>query len=123
MPTNRPQPQNFSDWMRDSERRMAQVERHGQIRSAKQLLGPGFGPYAMELQDWNSPDAIFTGQFFSRPGGLNSPDTAEWWVGETLSVPEGHGVQFATRIVTGASETFSRRFSSLTGTVTFESWA
>lgn len=82
------------DWMRDVEKRILHEERRPQIRSASDLLGPGFGPYANQTFDWNSDEALFTGSFFSTAGAVvNSPDPAKFWIGEVLSQADGYGIQ------------------------------
>lgn len=86
----------FEDWMRNIERRLLNQERRVQITTAADLLGPGVGPNATEVSDWNNDVIDFNGFFFSQPGALNSPDTDHWWMGYSLADPDGVGFQRIT---------------------------
>lgn len=83
-----------SDWMRDMEKRVMSEERRPQIRGASDLLGPGFGPHAIQTMDWNSAETGFNGIFYSVAGQtVNSPDNSTYWIGHVLAQQDGYGVQ------------------------------
>lgn len=82
-----------ADWMRDVEKRILSEERRPLIRTASDLLGPGFAPYAVLTQDWNAVECTFNGIFYSQPGGLNSPDGSAYWIGDVLAQQAGFGIQ------------------------------
>ena len=83
----------FKDWMRDIEKRVLNEERRPIIRAAADLMGPGAGPYAIETTDWNADETTFNGWFYSRPGALNSPDSALYWIGTTEGIADGNGYE------------------------------
>jgi len=56
------------DWMRRIEKRLMHEERRPQIRTASDLMGPGLGPKAVQLFDWNDDITLFNGFFWSEPG-------------------------------------------------------
>lgn len=84
---------DLRDWMGDKEKRLAHLERRRQITSPQDLLGPGFGPTATQVVDWNGDDASFNGTFWSPPGALNSPDLTQSWIGITATEDNSYGVQ------------------------------
>lgn len=113
MSRNWPVAQTQADWMRQQEKRVLHQERRPSAASASDLLGPGFGPTAVELVDWNSDEAAFNGFFWSGPGAINSPDPNAYWLGTIISQDQLFGVQ---QIVerTGTRK-YIRRFSGLGG--------
>lgn len=120
--SNRPQMEGMGGWMRDIERRLVQEERRPSIRSAQQILGPGFGPFATEIVDWNSDEALFTGQFYSLVGSLNSPDPLDAWIGETHSISSGSGVQVLSAFL-GGDARYHRSFITIPGSLaTYSAW-
>lgn len=86
----------FESWMRAMERRMSTQERRVQISTASDLMGPGVGPNATEISDWNNEVIAFNGFYFSAPGSINSPDPAEAWMGFSIADPDGVGYQRVT---------------------------
>lgn len=80
-----------SDLIRDIEKRVLSEERRPQIRTASDLMGPGIGPQAIEVRDWNEEATSFNGLFFSTPGALNSPDVTRYWMGFVLATEGGDG--------------------------------
>ena len=82
-----------NDWMRSLEKRVLHEERRPSIRSAQDLLGPGFAPYAVQTSDWNGDAAARQGFWWSAPGALNSPDGTKTWMGETIVNADGSGIQ------------------------------
>lgn len=91
--STRPQPTDYQGWMRAAERRMTSQERRPHPSVASDLLGPGIGPTAVEISDWNSDVIGFNGFFFSQPGAINSPDTTKHWLGFSLADTNGIGYQ------------------------------
>lgn len=87
------QPTSAKDYFRDVDKNLDRQERRPVVRRASDLLGPGFGPYAQVVGDWNEDTAAFTGFFYSEPGALNSPDNLLHWIGQVISTPSGFGVQ------------------------------
>jgi hypothetical protein len=92
-------PIDFKDWMQNIEKRMLNEERRPLISSATDLMGPGAGPFANRVLDWNSDEAAFTGVFYSVPEGgqANSPDNTLSWIGEVFSIEDGSGFQRLTQ--------------------------
>lgn len=76
---------SLSAALRDHSKRVTHLERRRQITSADELLGPGFGPAALQVMDWNSEEASFNGYFFSEVGAINSPNTMKAWIGFTIT--------------------------------------
>jgi hypothetical protein len=81
------------DWMRGQEKRMAHEERRPRLTSPRDLLGPGFAPYAVRLLDWNSPAARFNGMWVSEEA-LNQPGPGTW-LGLSVGTVDGHVMQMA----------------------------
>jgi hypothetical protein len=80
------------DWMRDVEKRSMHEGRRPQIRTASDLMGPGLGPQAVEIRDWNDEVTTFNGFFFSTPGAQNSPDGNRYWMGYVIADESGNGI-------------------------------
>ena len=127
-PRNDRHPDNMSDWMNQRIKREMHEARRPQITKASDLLGPGFGPFAIETRDWNSDAVAFNGFFFSEDGTgvLNSPDPEMIWLGLTIAAPHGHGVQqlFSHSMpVAGTPMRFIRTFHSTTTQIrTYAPW-
>jgi hypothetical protein len=115
---------DFESWMRQVEKRGNRANRRRQISKASDLLGPGFGPTATQIDDWSSDTAAFTGQFWGPAGTLNSPDSGSAWIGNTLSSDPLNGIQHLWRFMeSGATTESVRRFREVDGLRVFESWA
>lgn len=86
-PRNGPVEETMSSWMRGQEKRVMREARRPQIKQATDLLGPGFGPQAIPLTDWNAEEARFNGFFTSEETAANTPDVegVDAWVGITTS--------------------------------------
>lgn len=95
-------PIDATDWVRDLERRSRHEARRPAPRSAVELLGPGFGPRAIEVADWNSDTASYNGYFWSKPTAVNGPSAA-YWMGQTISNADQQGFQQVTQFMGGAS--------------------
>lgn len=96
-------PTDFTMWMQQIEKRIMRQERRPSITNATQILGPGAGPYAVLVNDWNDEACTFNGIFYSEPGALNAPDAAfpaqstRYWMGETFGTEDKYGFQRLTR--------------------------
>lgn len=88
-----PIPQGIGDFLGQQNKRLSQEERRPQVRKASDLLGPGFAPFAVAVDDLNGDVAAFNGLFIVPPGTPNSPDPAKWWVGETIANEVNGGSQ------------------------------
>src|SRR4029079_993167 len=115
---------DFNDWMRDVERRMTSQERRPQ--HVHGLQGPGIGPRATKITDWNDDKVVFNGYFYSDVGSLHSPDPLKAWIGYAVANLDGWGLQQVTSInlstdVPGTS--FQRGFVTPTGsTRVYSTW-
>lgn len=79
-------------WMRKMEKRVNREQRRRTVTEASDLMGPGLGPFAIQILDWNGEETFFNGFFFSSPGALNSPNGLLWWMGQSIATPDGHGL-------------------------------
>jgi hypothetical protein len=88
-PRNSPIELTMGDWMRGQEKRTMHEERRPKIGKASDLLGPGFAPTAVHLNDWNSEEARFNGYFYSYGDASNVPEPGVMiWFGHIIS--SGH---------------------------------
>lgn len=116
------------DWMRRIEKRLMHEERRPQIRTASDLMGPGLGPKAVQLFDWNDDITLFNGFFWSEPGpAQHSPDNTKHWMGYNVVNLNGNGYQrvYEYRDATDTSTvaTWVRRFRTPPGlSRVFEAW-
>lgn len=108
---------NAQEYLRGQEKRLGSEERRPIVRKASDILGPGFGPYAIETFDWNSIETAFNGFWFSQAGAANAPDAIHDWVGHTIGRVEGAGIQVANtyRAVDWPTTTARRAFDTLSG--------
>jgi hypothetical protein len=121
--TNWREVQTGEDWMRSQEKRMLHEERRPQIKHASDLMGPAMGPYAVRISDWNQAETEFNGLVWSEPGALNTPNGAEWWIGQVIAQQGGFGVQTAWNYRTpGTPALWVRTFSLTGGTRSFTPW-
>lgn len=124
-------PVDFSDWMRDMEKRLMREERRPSGRSVGEVLGPGFGPYAKIVMDWNSDGPVVNGFFYSNANQVvNSPGDATNWMGIVQANPFGAGLQRVWEYIDTAAAPspepalFTRAFITNTdGTRTYTSWS
>lgn len=106
-PTNWSHPEDLSTWMRHQEKRVMHESRRPQISQASDLLGPGFGPQATYLSDWNAEEARFNGFFYSDGDATNAPTSdPEVWLG--LVISSGEHVQQVAWAHGGSSEVYQR---------------
>lgn len=105
--------QGAADFLGQQSKRLGQEERRPQVRKASDLLGPGFAPFAVTIDDLNGDVAAFNGMFIVPPGTPGSPDSAKWWVGETIADDVTGGTQrFSTfRTLDAPHTTMMRGFS------------
>ena len=127
-PRNDRNPETMSDWMNQRLKREMHEARRPQVRRASDLLGPGFGPFAIQTRDWNADEVAFNGFFFSDDDGtvLHSPDPAMIWLGLVIAANRGHGVQQLfghTMPIGDPPMRFIRTFhASITGLRTYAPW-
>lgn len=88
-----PIPTNANDVFRNNEKRLTHEERRPQITKASDLMGPGLAPYAVESFDLSDDASAFNGFFYIDVGALESPNDTKKWMGQTIAVIEGSGVQ------------------------------
>ncbi len=97
MSTNPPAriPHTYGDVHSSQTKAIGQLQRRPPIRQASDLLGPGFGPTATLIQDWNDDQTAFNGFFYSiAPSVHNGPDATVSWAGITIAEVDGtFGVQ------------------------------
>lgn len=86
-------PTDLGTYLDQQARRQGQEERRPQIRKASDLLGPGFAPFAVPVDDLDDDVAAFNGLFITAPGAANTPDITKWWVGETIATQANGGTQ------------------------------
>jgi len=107
------------------------LERRPSINTAADLLGPGLGPQAVFISDWNGDETAFNGIFYSDVGAQNSPDSARRWMGMSMVDANGNGYQRIVEYNSDDPELFaawpgvvySRAFSSTDGvTRTYSVW-
>jgi hypothetical protein len=92
-PKNHPVNVTMNDWMRSQEKRVMHEERRPRVTTAADILGPGFGPTATPLLDWNAEEARFNGFFYSEGDATNAPhDDAMLWMGTVISTGH-HAIQ------------------------------
>jgi hypothetical protein len=121
--------QDTEGWMREMEKRLHSEERRPIVRSAADLLGPGFGPKAIEIQDWNDEVPLFNGFYFSEPGALHSPNDTTYWIGYTVCTPDGWGYQYVANhrdgsgLVTDPAIYIRTFYASPTAAAIFSAWA
>ena len=84
------------DWMRGMEKRVLHEERRPQIRTASDILGPGIAPYCIRIEDWNAPETLFNGFWYSEPGAFNAPKSDRYWIGYSLAIEGGWGIERVT---------------------------
>jgi len=84
----------MDDWMRDVEKRLNHEERRPLNPHPLDVTGPGFLPYAVEVEDWDSEGPIVNGFFYSIAGQVvNSPDDDRNWMGIVQANAIGQGLQ------------------------------
>lgn len=117
---------SFQDWMRQTDKRVGASVRRPGATSAQALLGPGFGPTASEVLDWNQDEAVFSGQFWSDLGAINGPDPSVQWVGVVFSIDRSAGYQVVWEVSSAANpRQYMRKFTAPSGAGTtrlYGSW-
>lgn len=93
MPDGHRIPMSMEDWMRSAERRLTNVERAKSVGSLAATLGPGIAATTRQVIDWNAPENLLNGWYYSELGALNSPLAALRWFGITTTATIGYGTQ------------------------------
>ena len=76
------------------QKKQDQIEkRRPVIRRAADLVGPGIGPAATRITDFNDTLATFNGFFSAEAGAANAPTTGQAYVGWVSADAELGGVQ------------------------------
>jgi hypothetical protein len=125
MTKNWPQVTDGEGWLRNMEKTMIRQERRSQVTEASDLMGPGLGPFAVQVLDWNAEETFFNGFFYSAPGAINSPNGLLWWMGQVIATPDGHGIQQVWNFRDGSlpMAKYIRNFTSPTeGLRIFSAW-
>jgi hypothetical protein len=112
-----------NDYLRSMEKRMLHEERRPQVRSAADLLGPGFSPYSVETNDWNAEATARQGFWWSAPNALNSPDNTKTWMGWVTSNSDGSGIQdVQEQSTTSPPLHYVRTFQTIGGIRVYSVW-
>lgn len=115
-------PEDMGTWMGDQKRQVDELARRVRVPNARQIMGPGLGPWAVRLFDWNDEKTLYNGVFYSEVASLNSPDIAKAWIGDSWATQDGRGVQQVTEIGT-SHPVWRRSFSTAPGaTAVFTPW-
>jgi hypothetical protein len=115
-------PEDMGTWMADQGRKTGELERRVRVPSAKQILGPGLGPWAVRLFDWNDEKTLYNGVFYSEVGAANSPDPTKAWIGSSWATQDGRGAQEVTQVGT-SRPVYRRTFATAPGaTPVFTPW-
>lgn len=97
---------NFDTAWSNTRKRLMRQERRPSVTGASQILGPGAGPFAILINDWNAEEATFTGIFYSEPGAVNGPDDllslagTYYWMGETFGAESEDGERYGFQRLT-----------------------
>jgi len=101
---------NATDYLGGQKKRVEIEQRRPTIRKAADLVGPGIGPEAVRITDYNNLLATFNGYYSSAAGALNAPNATEAFVGQVISDAEFGGRQVFTGLTSGTEyvRTFTR---------------
>jgi hypothetical protein len=126
MANNYPAITDAVEAFRQNEKRLAHQERRPMVKQASDILGPGIGPFAVEIENWNVPDATFNGFFWTSPGGTGAPDTTHYWIGQTTASEDGFGLQrvftFHDSAFFPPRQAFRQFYDPGNGNVSFGAW-
>lgn len=112
-------------YVQDTERRLNELGRRTRLPNAKQILGPGIAPWAVQVFDWNDERTLYNGIWYSEVGALNTPDDDFRWIGTTYATQDGRGVQIVRSMgvsVTGVDEYVRRFWTAAGATPTYGPW-
>lgn len=116
-----PAADDFGQFVTDNERNINELKRRTRIPSARQIMGPGLGPYAVQLFDWNDPKTLYNGVFYSEDGAANAPGSGVW-IGSNWCTPDGRGIQTARALASPTDEMVRTFVATPSGTPTFTAW-
>lgn len=123
-PNNWPQPDQDPElYFRHQEKRILSEQRRPIVRKAADILGPGFAPYATQIDDWNADAAAFNGYFWSVGNADNAPEdigAGETWLGWSISQGQT-GVQrvYNPAVLDG----WTRSWEVMSGVRVYGNWA
>lgn len=117
---------DLDDWMRNVEKRLMREERRPSFRSAADLVGPGIGPYARQVTDWDFDGPLVNGWYYADEfESVNSPDDTLAWMGYMEASPFGEGMQQVWQYKNGdiPPVSYIRTFTTVDdGTRDFTTW-
>ena len=116
---------NADIYLRDLEKGITRQQRRPNITKASDLMGPGLGPRAVQINNWRGEETMFNGFYYSAPGAIDAPDTTSWWMGETICQLEGYGIQrvYDYRGTSSPMTVKTRRIGLSGGLRVFGAWA
>lgn len=117
-------PHDGAELLGQMSRQIDLQDRRTRIPNAAQILGPGLGPRATLLADWNAEETTFNGIFYSDVGSLNSPNPAKQWIGLVQATAVGDGTMQLMEMDVADPEEWVRTFTANpSGSRTFTAWA
>lgn len=94
MSQDRVTPQNTSDLLVRTEKRLTALERRrGSVGDTLSIIGPTQNSKAVRIQDWNTSIAANNGYVWSQPGALHAPDGIRTWTGSVVCRSDNSGMQ------------------------------
>lgn len=137
-PTNWPIPTDADTYFRHNEKRVLHEQRRPTAGNGSSVLGPGFAPYASQIDDWNADEVSFNGYFWSAADAANAPPVGDLpdftlWSGQVIATADW-GIQIlqeaplvnqgtASGQGTFAHRKFIRKWSSESGTRIYSGWS
>lgn len=122
-------PVTLEDTLRQGRKRASMEQRRPVARRLSDLAGPGFGPVASRISDFNDPVATYNGYFSTAPLAENRPmpgsllDAESTYIMHVIADAEYGGVQTVTRMRDGLSwRRIFRRNPGDPETITWTAW-
>lgn len=97
------------DYLTHQKKKLSVADRRPLIRKPSDIVGPGIGPSATRVTDWNDVLATFNGFFSSAAGATNAPEATLPYVGFVVSDSTLGGAQELFALTTDPSEKRYRR--------------
>lgn len=108
------------DYFGNQKKKLDVADRRPVVRRAADLVGPGIGPEAVRLPDFDGQLASLNGLYSAEANTPNAPVLNERFVGYVVADSELGGVQVFTSLVTGLE--YSRPFLKSAGNQTAALW-